>query len=326
MTPRPGMNWPPLPLVRDTTVTEAPVDRDRLTRRLTEAAVAWIEQQRDRPFFLYLPQCTPGSTEAPFVSPDFRGRSQNGSWGDAIEELDWSLGEVMQALERLGIADRTLVVWTSDNGAPRRDPRQGSNEPLAGWGYTTAEGGMRVPCIMHWPGVIPPGEVCDELATMMDLLPTFAAAADAPLPRDSLFHDPLSHGSLSSDSATYKRRRIDGRDITALLTRPGAASPHKAFYYYQLDELQAVRSGQWKLYVSRDGRAKRSGTPTAARLYDVVADPGESQDQASAQPQVVERLEALAVAMRDDIGDGDVPGKNTRPVGHVAEPRPLRLP
>ena len=303
MTPRAGKNWPPLPLMHDESVVDAPVDRDLLTRRLTEAAVEWIEQHRGEPFFVYMPQCMPGSTRAPFASAPFKGKSKNGAWGDSVEELDWSLGEVMRALSRLVLDERTLVVWTSDNGAPYRDPPQGLNTPLAGWGYTTAEGGMRVPCLMRWPGVIPPGSECVELATMMDLLPTFAQVAGASIPAD---------------------RRVDGRDIMPLMRVPGAASPHEAFFYYHTDQLQAVRSGPWKLYVPLDATASKP-TP-AARLFDVVADPGEKEDRAAANPEIIARLSELAQQARDDLGDRDRPGKNTRPAGHVAEPTPRLLP
>ncbi len=132
MTPRPGKNWPELPLIENERVIEAPTDRDLLTKRLNQAAVKWIEVHRRQPFFLYMAECMPGSTRAPFASPRFKGRSKNGPWGDSIEELDWSAGQVLDALKRHGLDDNTLVIWTSDNGAPRRSPRQGLNLPLGG--------------------------------------------------------------------------------------------------------------------------------------------------------------------------------------------------
>jgi arylsulfatase A-like enzyme len=118
----PGGAWPPLPLMENEAVVEAPVDRNLLTRRYTEKAVEFIRANRDRPFFLYLPQAMPGSTTAPYASEAFRGRSANGPWGDSVEELDWSAGEIVRALQQLGLDERTLIVWTSDNGAPRRNP------------------------------------------------------------------------------------------------------------------------------------------------------------------------------------------------------------
>jgi arylsulfatase A len=174
---------PPLPLMQNERVIEAPPDRNLLTQRYTERVIEFITENRDRPFFVYMPQAMPGSTAAPFASERFRGKSANGPWGDSVEELDWSTGEILAALKRLDLDQRTLVVWTSDNGAPRRNPPQGSNLPLAGWGYTTAEGGQRVPCIVRWPGKIPAGTVSDELCTTMDLLPTFAYTWQAPVRR-----------------------------------------------------------------------------------------------------------------------------------------------
>lgn len=148
MVERKDRGWPPLPLMRNERVIEAPVDRNTLTRRYTEEAVRFIEVNREKPFFLYLPHAMPGSTQAPFAGVRFRGKSANGPYGDSVEEIDWSTGEILAALKRLGLDNDTLVVWTSDNGAPRRRPTQGSNAPLRGWGYTTAEGGMRVPCVV----------------------------------------------------------------------------------------------------------------------------------------------------------------------------------
>ncbi|MCP4817473.1 MAG: sulfatase-like hydrolase/transferase, partial [Planctomycetaceae bacterium] len=191
-------------------------------------AVDWIRKNRDGPFFLYFPECMPGSTRAPYASSAFKGKSRNGPWGDSVEELDWSLGQILKVLKELKLDEQTLVIWTSDNGAPRREPPQGSNQPLAGWGYTTAEGGMRVPCIMRWPGKIPAGTICTELSTMMDMLPTFAVLAG---------------------SQKVPRFPIDGKNIWPLMEgKSGVASPHEAFYYYRVNQLQAVRSGALKLY------------------------------------------------------------------------------
>lgn len=135
--------WPDLPLMRGEKVIEAPADRDHLVKRCTEEAVRFIEQHAASPFFLYLPHTMPGSTGHPFSSEGFRGKSANGDYGDSVEELDWSTGQIIAALERLKIADNTLVIWTSDNGAVRRNPPQGSNAPYRGAGYDTSEGAMR---------------------------------------------------------------------------------------------------------------------------------------------------------------------------------------
>ncbi len=297
--------WPPLPLMHGKEVISPGVDRNLLTRRYTEEAIKFITANRDRPFFLYLPQAMPGSTARPFASEKFQGRSANGPYGDSVEELDWSTGEILDALRRLQLDRRTLFVWTSDNGAPQRRPVQGSNRPLHGWGYTTWEGGMRVPCIVRWPGHIPAGASCDEITTTMDLLPTFARLADGAPPQD---------------------RILDGRDVWPLLSgQPGAKSPHEAFYYYYMEQLQAVRSGRWKLHLALEAkRANLTGrtVPAQAELYDLVADIGETNNVAADHPEVVQRLLGLAEAAREDLGDGDRPGKNQRPVGRVVDPKP----
>jgi arylsulfatase A len=310
MTERPEQPWPPLPLVKNETVIEAPVDRDTLTVRETKDAIRFISEQRDRPFFLYIAHAMPGSTQSPFSSPAFRGKSKNGAWGDAVEELDWSAGEVLATLRRLRLDETTLVIWTSDNGAPQRNPPQGSNLPLGGAGYSVAEGGMRVPCIVRWPGRIPAGTVCAELATLMDLLPTLAT---------------VTGGKLS------ERNAIDGKNIWPLLAgTPGARSPHDAFYYYTQDQLQAVRAGDWKLYLPLEQRRARSGkverVSDAARLYNVVDDPGEKQNVASAHANIVASLVKQARVGAAELGDLGRQGRGQRPAGWVADPRPLRLP
>ena len=323
MTPREGQIWPDLPLMRNETVIEAPVDRNELTRREAEDAIRFITDNRDRPFFLYLPHAMPGSTGAPFASAAFRGKSRNGPWGDSVEELDWAAGQILDALKRLELDQHTLVLWTSDNGAPRRQPVQGSNLPLGGWGYTTAEGGMRVPGIAWWPGRIKAGTVCSELTTLMDLLPTFASLAGGRLPPHP----------------------IDGRNIWPLLAgQAGARTPHEAFYYYQGDQLQAVRSGAWKLYLPLPARrsiAAKAASPKAApgkkapapanlgpqpaRLYDVVQDALESRDVIAQHPEIVTALTKLADAAREDLGDVDRPGRGQRAAGWVSDPQPVRL-
>jgi len=305
-----GNLWPPLPLMKNETVAEAPADRDLLTRRYTERALEFVERNKDRPFFLYFPQAMPGSTSAPFASAAFKGKSGNGPWGDSVEELDWSTGQILDKLAELGIDERTLVIWTSDNGAPMaRDmnsPARGTNEPLFGRGYTTAEGAYRVPTIVRWPGRVPAGTVCGELATTMDFLPTFACLAGGQPPRDRL---------------------IDGHDIRPLIfDSPDATSPYEAFYYYYQDQLQAVRSGPWKLFLPLESfvrhphfRAKQKATPL---LFNLVADIGSTTDIAEEHPDVVERLMGLAAKARRDLGDLGRPGENQRPIGTVDHPTP----
>lgn len=303
MTPREGKPWPPLPLLANERVIDAPVDRNLLTKRYTEAAIDYIREHRDRPFFVYLAHAMPGSTREPFASDEFRGQSRNGPWGDSVEELDWSTGRIMEALRELQLDEQTLVIWTNDNGAPRRNPPQGSNAPLRGWGYDTSEGGMRVPFIARWPGRIPAGSVCGEVCTLMDLYPTLAHLAGAAVPRD---------------------RTIDGNDIRPLLFgRPQAKSPHEAVYFYFMDQLQAVRSGPWKLYLALEEPRRRTQQDwSSARLYHLGDDPRETKNVAGQQPEIVANLLARAEAARADLGDGDRPGTNQRPAGFVENPTP----
>lgn len=303
--------WPELPLMRDERVIEAPVDRDYLTQRYTEEAIAWIEAERDRPFFLYLPQAMPGSTADPHASPAFKDKSANGHWGDSVEELDGSMGRILAALKRLGLDEKTLVLWTSDNGAPQRNPPQGSNAPYRGWGYTTSEGAMRVPMIARWPGVIPAGGECRELCSLMDLLPTLAHLAGAALPQT----------------------RIDGHDIRPLLLgTPGAVSPSDAggFFYYHQHQLQAVRSGPWKLHLplpAKLGTGGRKGPAVgqALQLFNVRDDVAETREVSSGNADVVLRLLQLAETARADLGETGRPGRGQRPAGFVERPTPRRL-
>ncbi len=308
-----GSKWPPLPLMQNETVVEAPVDRNLLTERYTEQAIQFIERNRARPFFLYLPQAMPGSTTAPFSSPAFRGKSQNGPWGDAVEELDWSAGRILDKLAELKLDRKTLVIWTSDNGAPLaqdvNSPRRGSNQPLFGRGYTTAEGAFRVPMIAWWPGRISAGTDCHELATTMDMLPTFARLAGTMEPRD---------------------RIIDGHDIRPLLFgEEGATTPYKAFYYYQTDQLQAVRRGPWKLFVPLKTFQRhphfRKGQSSEPLLYNVVEDRGSTKNMAAKHPRIVKELLDLAEEARRDLGDTNRTGRNQRPPGHVTNPHPQVL-
>ncbi len=303
MTPRPGQNWPDLPLMRGEEVIEAPVDMPTITERYTREAIEFMERSADRPFFLYMPQALPGSVRWPEPGQRFSGRSGNWAYGDSVEELDWSAGEIIRAVQRLGIDGRTLVVFLSDNGTPRN--HGGSNGPLRGWGYSTWEGGMRVPCVMRWPGRIPAGGRCLELCTTMDFMPTFAQLAGTHAPQD---------------------RVIDGHDIRPIISGDETAhSPYEAFYYYHMDQLHAVRSGRWKLFLPREDRKtfhKDESGPTEAMLFDMQTDPGETNNVAAQHPAEVERLMALAQRAREDLGDTGVPGKGVRPAGTVENPTP----
>ena len=309
-----GHRWPPLPLMENETVIEAPVDRNLLTRRYTERSLEFIEANRDRPFFLLLSHAMPGSERVPFASETFRGRSRNGAWGDAVEELDWSTGQVLDKLVATGLDARTLVFWTSDNGAPLAadpsSPARGSNLPLHGRGYTTAEGAFRVPAITWWPGTVPAGSETAELTSMLDLLPTLSS---------------ISGQSVSTD------RAMDGMDIRdALLGHGEARSPRQDLYYYFEDRLQAVRSGPWKLFVALEEPGPRhphfeQGGPDGPALFNVVDDPGCLRDLAADRPDVVAQLNAIADEARSELGDQGHPGSGQRPPGTVDTPTPVIL-
>ena len=305
-----GDHWPPLPLMEDEAVIEAPVDRNLLTKRYTERALDYIEANADRPFLLYLPHAMPGSEREPFASAAFLGKSLNGPWGDAVEELDWSTGQILNKLVETGLDERTLVLWTSDNGAPLaadiESPARGSNQPLHGRGYTTAEGAFRVPAIAWWPGTIPAGSVSDELMSMIDLLPTLAALSGTPVRTD---------------------HAIDGLDVSdALIGRGSARSPRETLYYYQQDELQAIRSGPWKLFLpleSPGGRHPHFGVHPSDQplLFNLAEDSGSRIDLAPMRPEVVEQILEIAARARSELGDRGVPGKGQRTAGHVETPQ-----
>ncbi|MFC1606409.1 sulfatase [Candidatus Latescibacterota bacterium] len=281
----------PLPLMRNEETIEQNPDQRFLTKRYTEEAQQFIRNNKDRPFFVYLPHAMP---HMPIhVSPGFAGSSEMGLYGDVIQEIDWSVGQIMETLSELDLDRSTLVVFTSDNGPWHK----GSAKPLRGKKNTTWEGGMREPCIMRWTGRIPAGSVCTELATAMDLLPTIAHLTGAKVPGD---------------------RIIDGRSIWPLMSgQDDVRTPHEAFFYYRDNRLQAVRSGRWKLHTYRPEWGDDSAH--APLLYDLETDIGETTDVAGRQPEVVKRLMRLAENARRDMGDavtGDK-GENVRPVGRL---------
>jgi len=291
---RDGKSGPPL--MRDGRVIEHPADQATLTERYTEEAIRVMTANRDRPFFIYLPHTMPHIPL--YASERFRGRSKRGLYGDVVECLDWSTGEILAALKRLGLDDDTLVIFTSDNG-PWLEKKQdgGGAGPLRAGKGTVYEGGMRVPCVMRFPGKVPAGRTCSELATTIDLLPTAARLAGAEAPKD---------------------RVIDGRDIWPLMSGvEGARTPHEAYFYHGTNaQLQAVRSEQWKLHLPR----RRAATATAPatqigpELYDLAADVGEKANVAGEHPDMVRRLTALADGHRADLA------KNSRPVGRTNRP------
>jgi arylsulfatase A-like enzyme len=305
-------SWPELPLMRQEIVIEAPTERNLLVQKCTQEALNFIKESTSagHPFFLYLPHTMPGSTAHPFSSPAFQGTSFNGAYGDAVEELDWSTGEIMRCLDDLKIADNTLLIWTSDNGAVRRQPLQGSNSPYRGWGYDTSEGAMRMPCIMRWGSVIPAGTVNDSICSTLDLLPTFAEIIKTDLPQNP----------------------IDGKSILNVLKNPEVMESHwdkSGFLYYFMGQLQAIRSGPFKLYLPLKNKFQslnRKTMESTAELYNVRTDVAENQEISRSHPESVDRLMKLAELARRELGDIDRKGYGERDSGLSLNPKPLLPP
>ncbi|MEJ8569251.1 sulfatase family protein [Elongatibacter sediminis] len=295
-----GYHFPPLPLMRNETVIATDPDADLLTRRMTEEAIQFIERHASEPFFLYLAHPLPH--EPIHVSPPFMqdvGRTTKDKlarentattvdyltrrelYPQAIREIDWSVGRILGTLKELGLDERTLVVFTSDNG-----PVVGSAAPFRGRKGSTYEGGMREPSVVRWPGTLPSGTTNDELLTAMDLLPTFAYLAGGEVPQD---------------------RVLDGKNVWPVLAE-AQHSPHRYFFYYFQNDLQAVSGRKWKLHL-------REGEGT--ELYDLEADPSESKNLLSQHPdkaaELLEQAKAFELSLQD----------SSRPAGYVESPVPL---
>ena len=302
---------PPLPFLHGAELEESDPDQRFLTTRHTGNAIDFIERHRDQPFFCYIPHSMPHGPIA--ASPRFRGRSAGGFYGDVIEELDWSVGEIIGAVDRLGLTEKTMILFSSDNGGVVRPDATGygssSCGPLRGRKGTTWEGGHRVPFIVRWPGAVPAGRVCAEMALSMDILPTVARFAGTTEPRD---------------------RIIDGMDARDLwLGVEGAKTPHESYFYFSNEEIHAVRSGDWKLHVRRPDWKKEGFEQSDVYLFNLGDDIGESKNVAAEHPEQVKRLAALIEAARADLGDGavpDAPGGNVRPAGMAAAPPESFLP
>ena len=285
-------NYPPLPLIEGEQVVQLMPDQTRLTTWYTERAVKFIEHNKDRPFFLYVPHSMP---HVPlFVSEKFQGATRRGLFGDVLMEIDWSVGQITQALKEHHLESNTLVLFSSDNGPwLSYGDHAGSAGKLREGKGTAFEGGMRVPFIARWPGRIPAGTVCREPAMTIDLWPTIARLAGAPLPTHP----------------------IDGLDIWPLLSGVrGAKSPHEALYFYWDAGLHAVRSGSWKLHFAHDyihpdpvGGGGQPGKvltfTTSLALYNLEADVSEKRDLSAEHPEIVARLQALAEKARVELGD-----------------------
>jgi len=308
------MKYPVLPLIEGNEKVGEVTDlggQDKLTTAYTEHAVKFIEEHGKEHFFLYLPH---SMVHIPLgASEKFRGKSKQGLYGDVMMEVDWSVGEIMKALERNGLDKNTLVIFTSDNGPWLNfGNHAGTTGGLREGKGTSWEGGQRVPCIMRWPGVIPAGDICSQLASSLDILPTIAAITGASVPSN----------------------RIDGVNILPLMLGDKAAAPrHEFYYYYEQNSLEAVQRDFWKLILPHKSRTYRGFKPGAdgwpgvtgtetinePQLYDLRRDPGEWYDVAAIYPEKVKELEALAEEARKDIGDNltNNPGANRRKAGSI---------
>lgn len=302
-------------LYRNEELIEPKTDMSTLTRRYTDEAIGFMNKNKEKPFFVYIPHTMPHTRLD--ASPQFKDKSKRGLYGDVIEEIDFNVGRIIDAVNEMKLADNTYVIFTSDNGpwliknkdhADGHLPRDhgGSAGPLRSGKVSTFEGGVRVPTIVWGPGRVPAGKTCDSIASTLDVLPTLAALAGAEIPTD---------------------RVIDGEDIRHLIHGDFAdATTDKAFYYYLRVHLQAVRQGKWKLHLPREKEpigaapfhrnnhiapADRIGFPQPF-LVDLDSDIGETTNVANDHPQVTKQLLALAESMREDLGDYDRVGKNMR--------------
>lgn len=306
------MKYPVLPLIEGDEKTgevRTLADQDKLTTEYTARAVRFIDSHRKDPFFLYIPH---SMVHIPLgVSDKFRGKSRQGLYGDVMMEVDWSVGEILKALERNGIEKNTLIIFTSDNGPWLNfGDHAGTTGGLREGKGTSWEGGQRVPCIMKWPGVIQPGEICNRLASSIDILPTLAEITGASLPQ----------------------LKIDGVSLLPLMLGNKQVTPRSEFlYYYQQNALEAVQIDYWKLVLPHNGRTYIGYKPgingfpgptgteriTEPRLYDLRRDPGEWYDVSKWYPEKVKELQALAERARADLGDEltKSPGANRRRAG-----------
>ena len=286
-----------VPLMRGAEVIEYPADQTTLTQRYTAEANKFIREHKAEPFFVYLPHTM---VHVPLAASErFRGKSDSGLLGDAIEELDWSVGETMQTLKDLQLDEKTLVIFTSDNGAAT-----GSSAPWRGKKGSNFEGGVREPCIMRWPGHIPAGTQCNQIAGNIDLLPTFAKLLGVELEKD---------------------RVLDGRDMTPLMFDRQAGPVRDTHLYFAANQsLAAIRQGDWKLFLTappaagkgKKGKATKSEKSDAAQsspvLYNFAIDPGETKDIAAENPDVIARLKAEAERREAEIKE------HRRPAGQLS--------
>jgi arylsulfatase len=301
----------PRVLMHNTEVIEQTADLTNLTARYTEQARNFIEKSKGSPFFLYLPQTFPHIPLA--ASPRFLGKSSEGLYGDVVEELDWSLGEIVQTLKQNGLERDTLVMCSSDNGPWY----QGSPGKLRGRKNTTYEGGVREPFIARWTGHIPPARVCEGLASMMDVFPTVARLCGAALPA----------------------KPLDGIDIWPLIHGDRPSIERAPLLYFDNWDLQCARWMNWKLHIARHNTAAYTPAPPGGRfsfllpkpeLYNLAIDPDESYDVAPQNPEIVAQIQARIAEMLKDFPDpvrkayADAQARKTNPntpVGAYPQPQ-----
>jgi arylsulfatase A-like enzyme len=298
---------PPLPLVYNNDVLIAPVEQDLLTKLCTDKALEFITIHSQEPFFVYIPFNMPHNPV--HASVTFRGKSANGIYGDAVEEMDYSVGRIISLLDSLNIYDNTIFIFTSDNGAAK--PFGGSNLPLTGWKGSNFEGGFRVPCVIKWTKSNTPGREVNSFTKIMDFLPTFAKLVDYELPVN---------------------KTIDGRSMLDLIrTGKDIKLVDREFYYYYRDQLQAVRKGEWKLFLPLDilqtqwDTILKEGQGQDMKLINLRIDLQEQNDLSEEYPDKLEELMKLADKVRMDLGDNDSQGENQRPAGWIDNPQYLKL-
>jgi arylsulfatase A-like enzyme len=295
---------PPLPLLKDAKVVEAPAVQDKLTKLYTEEAIKFITAHKDIPFFLYFPHTAVHTPINP--GKEFAGKSANGRYGDWVEEVDWSVGQVLKTVRDLKLDSNTMVIFTSDNGPWLIKGKDGGVAgPLRGGKASCWEGGLRVPTIAWWPDKIPAGSSCAAMTSEMDILPTLVGLAGGKVPTD---------------------RKIDGMDLWPILSGKSKDSPHDALYYFSKDgNLEAVRSGHWKLFVKKPSGGKgspKNPNPALPVLYNLDQDLGENTDVADKNPDVVKKMLGLIDRMDKDLGV-QRKGPGVRPCGSVSNPKPL---
>jgi len=300
-------SYPLLPLIEDDDIVARVRDQTWMTTWITERSVEFIKQSKQKPFFLYLAHPQP---HVPlYTSPTHTGSSQQGKYGDVMHEIDWSTGEVLEALKKTGVIDNTLVIFTSDNGPWMvYGNHAGGVGPLRGCKGNCWDGGVRVPCVMQWPARLKPGSVVKTPMMTIDVLPTIANLIGAPLPQ----------------------KKIDGKDAWKVIAGEQDQPVQEAYYFfYRRNSLEAMRMGKWKLQFphqwrnskispANDGHAGKYVTQECElELYDLESDPGESKDVSSVYPEIVKKMQALADLKREELGDDlkKVQGKENRQPG-----------